>query len=64
MGINHGMQWGYRVSDNSHQFSTAVDISRKELWGEKDIFVYPSRFLKNLSVEITNTHIKIEYDHG
>jgi len=49
MGINHGIQWHYRVSDNSHQFSTAVDISRKELWGERDIFVYPSRFLKNLS---------------
>jgi hypothetical protein len=46
MGISHGIQWHYRVSDNSHQFSTAVDISRKELWEERDIFVYPSRISK------------------
>jgi hypothetical protein len=61
MGINHGIQWGYGVSDNSQQFSTAVDISGKELWGEKDIFVYPSRFLKNLlGGEYEHPYIKIE----
>jgi hypothetical protein len=49
MGISRRIQWGYGLSDCSLEFSTAVDISRKELWGEKDIFVYPSRFLKNLS---------------
>jgi hypothetical protein len=58
VGINHRIQWGHGISDNSHQFSTAVDISEKELWGEKDIFVYPSRFLKNLNGRYTEYPIK------
>ncbi len=46
MGINRRIQWGYGLSHCSHQFSTAVDISVRELWISKDIFVYPSRFFK------------------
>jgi hypothetical protein len=46
LGINRRIQWGYGLSDCSLEFSTAVDISGRELWKAKDIFVYPSRFFK------------------
>jgi hypothetical protein len=58
VGINHGIQWYYGLSNCSLEFSTAVDISGVELWKPKDIFVYPSRFLKNLLGNITNTLLK------
>jgi hypothetical protein len=63
VGINHGNQWEYGLCNNSQSLSTAVDISGAEIWQEKNIFVYPSRFLKNLVGDITYTH-KIEYEHG
>jgi hypothetical protein len=46
LGINRRIQWGYGLSDCSLEFSTAVDISGRELWKAKDIFVYPTRFFK------------------
>jgi hypothetical protein len=64
VGINRTIQWGYGVSNCSLEFSTPVDISDVVVSLLKDIFVYPSRFFKNLMGNITNTLLKLEYDHG